>query len=298
MFLHGSVLSSVCLSVGLPGLGLVRIAVIFLFMAWLTARKTTTPTMKTNLSAGSYCSLVPPPRPLSEGTHKKQRFDGTCFVIVFVSSCCCCSSSSSLPLLLIPFLAFLLTLLEERERRERVGSWLQLSEPLSRKSLTEISLVDKNMPAYTLFVQTNRQATVMAVTQGMRLCSGRGGRRGDRVPVRSRAKTRDARGSGRLRNLHGNCDSCRCWLVGLSAVPALDSSFVGVPNFVLLYWSVYALASGQCESTHKSNEINKLEQQLSVGFSVFFVFFFLSSPWGWSRCFCFPGSFMPLYTNW
>lgn len=28
--------------------------------------------------------------------------------------------------------------------------------PLSRKSLTEIRLVDKNMPAYTLFVQTNR----------------------------------------------------------------------------------------------------------------------------------------------
>lgn len=25
------------------------------------------------------------------------------------------------------------------------------------------------------------------------------------------------------------------WLVGLSAVPALDSSFVGVPNFVLFY---------------------------------------------------------------
>lgn len=27
-------------------------------------------------------------------------------------------------------------------------------------------------------------------------------------------KTGDARGSGRLRNLHGNCDSCRSWLVG------------------------------------------------------------------------------------
>jgi len=35
-----------------------------------------------------------------------------------------------------------------------------LPGPLSRKSVTEISLVDKNMPAYTLFVQTNRRATV------------------------------------------------------------------------------------------------------------------------------------------
>lgn len=35
--------------------------------------------------------------------------------------------------------------------------------PLSRKSVTEISLVDKNMPAYTLFVQTNRRATVNGV---------------------------------------------------------------------------------------------------------------------------------------
>lgn len=72
------------------------------------------------------------------------------------------------------------------------GVGFSLPEPLSRKSLTEISLVDKNMPAYTLFVQTNRQTTVMAVTQGMRLSRNKEGKRLASLPgYQGKDKSRD-----------------------------------------------------------------------------------------------------------
>lgn len=64
---------------------------------------------------------------------------------------------------------------------------------------------------------------------------------GDRDPVRTPRESLEARlGTVEARDA---CEICMGtatvavlgWLVGLSAVPALDSSFVGVPNFVLFY---------------------------------------------------------------
>lgn len=94
------------------------------------------------------------------------------------------------------------------------------------------------MPAYTLFVQTNRQATVMAVTQGLRLWT-RNGMEGKPKEKPDRIR----KGRNRTRDIRDACEICMgtaTVAVGFGrtvgpAVSALDSSFLGLPNFVPFY---------------------------------------------------------------